>query len=308
MLLPSCTTSCALEPLYWTTLTLDSLAANWKEKHLQGDWVFCFGCACVFPPVEMSVSHPRWLITAEEEESHRGDTVSHSLFLFLGGFYFPQELSFQTARKVFFGNNTKTHATGATKLTVALSSTDLHLLVFGQSINDCDDKVFGQSKVGGADALGAVNNEGQVQRRTLALCSHTQSKRPHQQSPKRRRLVWFTSVSILGVILPQQAARSRLEEKGKRQKEEKMQLNGCTTLISSAAGQAKAFSTHVFWLLWGLELTAELHDDVQNFTFLRRMQRVRITERQRGKEITLRNFSAKPTAGLKVKINNDILL
>lgn len=59
MLLPSCTTSCALEPLYWTTLTLDSLAANWKEKHLQGDSVFCFGCACAFPPVEMSVSHPR---------------------------------------------------------------------------------------------------------------------------------------------------------------------------------------------------------------------------------------------------------
>lgn len=47
MLVPSCTTSCALEPLYWTTLTLDSLAANWKEKHLHGDPVFWFGCACV---------------------------------------------------------------------------------------------------------------------------------------------------------------------------------------------------------------------------------------------------------------------
>lgn len=33
MLTPSWTTSWAWCPLYWTTLTLDSLAANWKEKH-----------------------------------------------------------------------------------------------------------------------------------------------------------------------------------------------------------------------------------------------------------------------------------
>lgn len=31
-LAPRWTTSWACEPLYWTTLTLDSLAANWKEK------------------------------------------------------------------------------------------------------------------------------------------------------------------------------------------------------------------------------------------------------------------------------------
>lgn len=103
MLLPSCTTSCALEPLYWTTLTLDSLAANWKEKHFQGDSVFWFGCACVLSPINVSVSHPPRLITEEEEESHRGDSVSHSHFLFLGGFYFPKGHGFQTARKVFFG-------------------------------------------------------------------------------------------------------------------------------------------------------------------------------------------------------------
>lgn len=63
-----------------------------------------------------------------------------------------------------------------TKFTLALTVTDLHLLVFGQSINDCDDKVFGESKVGGADTLRAVHNEGQVQSRTLALCSHRKPK------------------------------------------------------------------------------------------------------------------------------------
>lgn len=32
-LTPSCTTSCACAPLYWTTLTLESLPANWTETH-----------------------------------------------------------------------------------------------------------------------------------------------------------------------------------------------------------------------------------------------------------------------------------
>lgn len=40
-----------------------------------------------------------------------------------------------------------------TKFTLALRGTNLHLLVFGQSINDCDDKVFGKGKVGRADTL-----------------------------------------------------------------------------------------------------------------------------------------------------------
>lgn len=51
-LLPSWTTSWARDPLYWTTLTLDSLPANWKEKHCMV--TVCFGLcvlclpACVF--------------------------------------------------------------------------------------------------------------------------------------------------------------------------------------------------------------------------------------------------------------------
>lgn len=77
--------------------------------------------------------------------------------------------------------------------------------------------------------------------------AHTHKAKGHiNKVPNVGRSVGFTSESLLGVILPQQAAKSRSEEKGKRQKEE---LNGCTTLISSAAGQAKALSTHVFWLL-----------------------------------------------------------
>lgn len=65
----------------------------------------------------------------------------------------------------------------------------------------------------------------------------------------------------------------------------------------------------VFWLLWGFQLTAELHDDVQNFTFLKGAQKVRITEWQRGNTVTLHNFCTKQTQcnlaidSLKVKIN-----
>lgn len=49
---PSWTISCARDPLYWTTLNLDSLPANWKEKHCMV--TVCFGLcvlclqACVF--------------------------------------------------------------------------------------------------------------------------------------------------------------------------------------------------------------------------------------------------------------------
>lgn len=39
----------------------------------------------------------------------------------------------------------------------------LDLLVFGQPVYDGDDKVFGESEVCGADALGAVHDERQVQ-------------------------------------------------------------------------------------------------------------------------------------------------
>lgn len=48
----------------------------------------------------------------------------------------------------------------------------LDLLVFGQPVYDCDDEVFGESEVGGTDALGAVHDEGQVQGCTLALWRH----------------------------------------------------------------------------------------------------------------------------------------
>lgn len=46
------------------------------------------------------------------------------------------------------------------------------LLVFGQSVYDSDDKVFGESEVCGTDALGAVHDERQVQSCTFALCKH----------------------------------------------------------------------------------------------------------------------------------------
>lgn len=48
----------------------------------------------------------------------------------------------------------------------------LDVLVLDQPVYDCDDKVFGESKVCGADALGAVHDERQVQSCTLALCEH----------------------------------------------------------------------------------------------------------------------------------------
>lgn len=45
----------------------------------------------------------------------------------------------------------------------------LDLLVLDQPVDDRDDKIFGESEVGGTDALGAVHDEGQVQGCTLAL-------------------------------------------------------------------------------------------------------------------------------------------
>lgn len=78
----------------------------------------CFGLGVFvcFPPVNISASHPPWLITEVEEESHRGDSVSHSHFLFSGGFYFPRGQSLETARRIFFGINLdKHHKTKDTK-------------------------------------------------------------------------------------------------------------------------------------------------------------------------------------------------
>lgn len=56
----------------------------------------------------------------------------------------------------------------------------LDLLVFDQPVYDRDDKVFGESEVCGADALGAVHDERQVQGGTLALCRRVKdvTKRP----------------------------------------------------------------------------------------------------------------------------------
>lgn len=45
----------------------------------------------------------------------------------------------------------------------------LDLLVFDQPVYNGDDKVLGQSKVCGADTLGAVHNESQVQSGTFTL-------------------------------------------------------------------------------------------------------------------------------------------
>ena len=47
------------------------------------------------------------------------------------------------------------------------------LLVFNQSVDDCDDKVFGESEVWEADTFGAVYDEGQVHGRTFALYKQT---------------------------------------------------------------------------------------------------------------------------------------
>lgn len=95
LLVPSWTTSWALEPLYWTTLTLDSSSENWKKKALLGKLVFGFVCyvyVLVLSSVNISASRPSWLITSElEEESHwrdikassqTRDNISHSHFLF----------------------------------------------------------------------------------------------------------------------------------------------------------------------------------------------------------------------------------
>ena len=58
----------------------------------------------------------------------------------------------------------------------------LDFLVFGQSVYNCDDKVFGKSEVCGTNTLRAVHNECQVQRCTLALLKYT--KHTHKQNHK----------------------------------------------------------------------------------------------------------------------------
>lgn len=68
------------------------------------------------------------------------------------------------------------------------SKTYLDLLVFGQPVNDGDDEVFGQSEVGGTDALGAVHDERQVQGCTFALWEHENmiKKAPRKQKADKR--------------------------------------------------------------------------------------------------------------------------
>lgn len=125
MLVPSWTTSWALEPLYCTTLTLDSLSANWKKKAVLDELVFWFVCyvyALMLSSVNISASHPSWLITSElEEESHwrdikasfqTQDNISHSHFLFWEVFFFLRESfpsSLQNVSSVLFWINTTNH-------------------------------------------------------------------------------------------------------------------------------------------------------------------------------------------------------
>lgn len=120
-LVPIWTDSWAREPLYCTTLTLDSLPANWKKKVLLGELVFWFVCyvyALVLSSVNISASHPSWLITSElEEESHwrdikassqTQDNISHSHFLFWEVFFFWGN-HFPAVCKMFFGILNKHH-------------------------------------------------------------------------------------------------------------------------------------------------------------------------------------------------------
>lgn len=104
-LAPSWTTSWALEPLYCTTLTLDSVSENWKKKinkALLGELVFRFVCcvyALVLSSVNISAPHPSWLITSElEEESHwrdikasSGQYLSFTLSILRSLFFFLRE-------------------------------------------------------------------------------------------------------------------------------------------------------------------------------------------------------------------------
>lgn len=82
----------------------------------------------------------------------------------------------------------------------------LDLLVFGQPVYDGDDKVFGQSEVGGADALGAVHDEGQVQGGTFALCKHRTNVRIGLGGPGGRR--GNVMSSRFNANVPQQAEQS----------------------------------------------------------------------------------------------------
>lgn len=84
-LLPSRTTSWAFEPLYWTTLRPDSLAANWKEKHcivtvgfglcVQCLWTCVFLCQhfCVPPILTNYIQTGR----GESLERHKSELQTH---------------------------------------------------------------------------------------------------------------------------------------------------------------------------------------------------------------------------------------
>lgn len=109
ILLPSWTASWARDPLYWTTLTLDSFAANWKEKHCIV--TVCYVYKHVFSSVNISGSHPSWLIISKvEEESHWRDikassktthNIFHSHFLFWDLFLWQH---FRTSLKTLLRN------------------------------------------------------------------------------------------------------------------------------------------------------------------------------------------------------------
>lgn len=100
----------------------------------------------------------------------------------------------------------------------------LDLLVFGQPVYDCDDEVFGESKVCGTDALGAVHDERQVQGCTFALCRRVNNvaKARDGQKDEKETESWQTW-SRLNANLPQQAeelsGRGRLKKKRKKKRQ-----------------------------------------------------------------------------------------
>lgn len=153
MLTPSCTTSWARAPLYWTTLTLESLPANWEEQ-------LCL-VSSGFTGLPYTSSSQRSGVPpalTNSTETGRGDFI-YRLHISLNPPKTPRgplDLQRLASRRVV--------------------DQYLDLLVFGQPVDDGDDKVFGQGEVRGADALGAVHDEGQVQGGAFALCAHTKKK------------------------------------------------------------------------------------------------------------------------------------
>lgn len=171
------------------TYELERKTFDWWQKVL-----LCVCCACehVFSSVNISASHPSWLIISKlEEESHWRDikasskpidNIFHSHFLIWGLFF----KHFLTSLKNTFHNIVgialnKQHNPQSSNVEKDgwvwnVSTQDsfreryyLDLLVFDQSIYESDDKVFGETKVCFTNTLWAVHDECQIQRRTPTL-------------------------------------------------------------------------------------------------------------------------------------------